>query len=151
MYELKRLTKRDKNDFVALRKEMLLSDKDTNYDKFEIENLTKKYYLKYINKSLFVFGIYEDKKLVSIAGLELIKRLPTPKINNLNSDIGYICSVYTKEEYRRKGYALMLLNEIVHFASSKGISRFQLSTHNPKAIKLYEKLGFHKNETMMSK
>ncbi len=94
---------------------------------------TKNYCKGYINK----FGYIENNEMVSIAAYEIQKRLPTPKPNNINSDIAYVCSVYTKKEFRKKGYSKLLLNEIIKDANKKGLTRFKLSSHNEVANKLF--------------
>lgn len=149
MIEERKLQIEDIEEFVSLRVEMLLSDKSINYDKEEIEKQTINYLKENLNESLYIFGIFDNNCLVSMAAIEIIKRLPTPKKDNLNSERGYICSVYTKPEYRKRGFANQLLNTILEFATQRGITRFQLSSHNPKAIRMYEKLGFKKDDTMM--
>ncbi len=75
--------------------------------------------------------------MVSIAAYEILKRLPTPKINNINSDIAYVCSVYTKKEFRKKGYSKLLLNEKIKDANKKGLTRFKLSSHNEVLINYF--------------
>ena len=104
-----------------------------------------------INSSSKLFGYIENEEIVSVAAYEVLKRLPTPKINNLNSDIAYVCSIYTKEEYRNKGYSKLLLNEVIEDAKKRGLTRFKLSSHNEIAIKLYKKFGFKSDLTAMVK
>ena len=142
---IKKLDINDIDNYCDLRVEMLLSDKSVSYDKEELIFQTKNYYKEYINKTLFIFGYIENNEIVSIAAYEILKRLPTPKINNINSDIAYVCSVYTKKEFRKKGYSKLLLNEIIKDANKRGLTRFKLSSHNEIAIKMYEKLGFKKD------
>lgn len=142
---IKKLDINDIDNYCNLRVEMLLSDKSVSYDKEELIFQTKNYCKEYINKTLFIFGYIENNEIVSIAAYEILKRLPTPKINNINSDIAYVCSVYTKKEFRKKGYSKLLLNEIIKDANKRGLTRFKLSSHNEIAIKMYEKLGFKKD------
>ena len=142
---IKKLDINDLDKYCNLRVEMLLSDKSVSYDKEELIFQTKNYCKEYINKTLFIFGYIENNEIVSIAAYEILKRLPTPKINNINSDIAYVCSVYTKKEFRKKGYSKLLLNEIIKDANKRGLTRFKLSSHNEIAIKMYEKLGFKKD------
>lgn len=142
---IKKLDINDIDNYCNLRVEMLLSDKSVSYDKEELIFQTKNYCKEYINKTLFIFGYIENNEIVSIAAYEILKRLPTPKINNINSDIAYVCSVYTKKEFRKKGHSKLLLNEIIKDANKRGLTRFKLSSHNEIAIKMYEKLGFKKD------
>lgn len=148
---IRKLDINDIDTYCNLRVAMLLSDKSVSYSKEELVLQTREYYENYINKTLFIFGYIENEEIVSVAAYEILKRLPTPKINNLNSDIAYVCSIYTKEEYRNKGYSKLLLNEVIEDAKKRGLTRFKLSSHNEIAIKMYEKFGFKSDLTAMVK
>jgi ribosomal protein S18 acetylase RimI-like enzyme len=148
---IRKLDINDIDSYCNLRVAMLLSDKSVSYNKEELVLQTREYYEDYINKTLFIFGYIENEEIVSVAAYEVLKRLPTPKINNLNSDIAYVCSIYTKEEYRNKGYSKLLLNEVIEDAKKRGLTRFKLSSHNEIAIKLYKKFGFKSDLTAMVK
>lgn len=148
---IRKLNINDIDSYCNLRVAMLLSDKSVSYNKEELVLQTREYYEDYINKTLFIFGYIENEEIVSVAAYEVLKRLPTPKINNLNSDIAYVCSIYTKEEYRNKGYSKLLLNEVIEDAKKRGLTRFKLSSHNEIAIKLYKKFGFKSDLTAMVK
>lgn len=148
---IRKLDINDIDSYCNLRVAMLLSDKSVSYNEEELVFQTRKYYENYINKTLFIFGYIKNEEIVSVAAYEVLKRLPTPKINNLNSDIAYVCSIYTKEEYRNKGYSKLLLNEVIEDAKKRGLTRFKLSSHNEIAIKMYEKFGFKFDLTAMVK
>lgn len=148
---IRKLDINDIDSYCNLRVAMLLSDKSVSYNKEELVLQTREYYENYINKTLFIFGYIENEEIVSVAAYEVLKRLPTPKNNNLNSDIAYVCSIYTKEEYRNKGYSKLLLNEVIEDAKKRGLTRFKLSSHNEIAIKMYEKFGFKSDLTAMVK
>lgn len=148
---IRKLDINDIDSYCNLRVAMLLSDKSVSYNKEELVLQTREYYEDYINKTLFIFGYIENEEIVSVAAYEVLKRLPTPKINNLNSDIAYVCSIYTKEEYRNKGYSKLLLNEVIEDAKKRGLTRFKLSSHNEIAIKLYKKFGFKSDLTAIVK
>ena len=148
---IRKLNINDIDTYCNLRVAMLLSDKSVSYNKEELVLQTREYYEDYINKTLFIFGYIENEEIVSVAAYEVLKRLPTPKINNLNSDIAYVCSIYTKEEYRNKVYSKLLLNEVIEDAKKRGLTRFKLSSHNEIAIKLYKKFGFKSDLTAMVK
>lgn len=148
---IRKLDINDIDSYCNLRVAMLLSDKSVSYNKEELVLQTREYYENYINKTLFIFGYIENEEIVSVATYEVLKRLPTPKINNLNSDIAYVCSIYTKEEFRNRGYSKLLLNEVINDAKKRGLTRFKLSSHNEIAIKMYEKFGFKSDLTAMVK
>ena len=135
---IRKLDINDIDSYCNLRVAMLLSDKSVSYSKEELVLQTREYYENYINKTLFIFGYIENEEIVSVAAYEVLKRLPTPKINNLNSDIAYVCSIYTKEEYRNKGYSKILNDAILNEAKKKGYNRIYLKSN---LINYYEKFG----------
>ncbi len=87
-----------------------------------------------------MFGTFIDDELVSICGFIIFKYFP--QANDLGCKVAYITSVFTKEEYREKGYQRKVFEECLNFAKDLGIVRFKLSTENPKAMKMYESMGF---------
>ena len=147
--EIRELTKENLEEYLDLRVKMLSENEEIGYDIDKIKDQTRDYYMENINKSLITFGMFDNNKLVAVASIEIIKRLSTPKINNANSTVGYICGVYTCEEYRRQGISKQLLIKTLNFGKSIGINRFKLSTHNPIAAKMYQTLGFKHNESAM--
>ncbi len=147
--EIRKLTKEDLEEYLDLRVKMLSENIHVGYDISKIKDETRKYYIENINKSLIIFGMFDDNKIVAVTGIEIINRLPTPKINNSNSVIGYICSVYTCEEYRNQGISKDLILQVLEYGKSIGITRFKLTTNNPIAFKTYEKLGFKFDDSAM--
>ena len=93
--------------------------------------------------------MFDNNNLIAVSSLEIIKRLPTPKIGNINSTIGYICGIYTNKNYRKQGIAKKLVAKTLEYGKNIGITRFQLSSHNPIAIKMYEDFGFKPNINSM--
>lgn len=58
-------------------------------------------------------------------------------------DIINIIDVFTKEEYRRKGYSKKLFNYLFELNKDKNIKyMLEVRVDNKSAIKLYENLGF---------
>lgn len=60
-----------------------------------------------------------------------------------------MCSVFTREEHRGKGYQKDTFEACLDYAKKMGIVRFELGTVNPKAIKMYEQFGFVFNQNAM--
>lgn len=107
---------------------------------------TKKYIVENLNKSLFMFGLFIDDKLVSNCGYVTDNHFPEYK--NLNGKVGYICNVFTKEEYRKKGYQRKVFEYCLEFAKNNNIKVFELSSKNDYAIKMYKSFGFHLHDHM---
>ena len=63
--------------------------------------------------------------------------------------MGYICNVFTRKEYRRRGIQTNLLKKCIDFAHKKDVRMIQLSADNPEAISIYKKIGFEQDKLMM--
>ena len=99
-----------------------------------------------MNKNIYFFVKELDNKLVSMCGIQLVKYMP---LNNEELvERGYVCSVYTREEYRKMGIKTHLLREVIKFSKNKNIGILELKTSNPEAIKVYHKVGFKDNNSM---
>jgi ribosomal protein S18 acetylase RimI-like enzyme len=59
-------------------------------------------------------------------------------------EIGWINDLYVKKPYRGKGFSKLLMEKALEEFSENGYSdvRLNVYSHNEKAIKLYEKMGF---------
>lgn len=82
---------------------------------------------------LRIFGIFDNDELVGFISLGM-------------SDVVDVETIYVKEEYRRKGFALQLLNQAEKVAREILAESIMLEVRqsNFSAIKLYEKAGFTK-------
>lgn len=74
---------------------------------------------------------------------------------NIQSDSNkaYIYHIFIKEEFRKKGFATFVLQELEETMKSAGITSMGLNVFgtNPNAHKLYEKLGYLVQSTSMGK
>ena len=100
-----------------------------------------------LNKDFYMFGAYINDELVSICGYIVWLSLPT--MTNIEGRIAYLCSAYTKTEYRGQGIIKELLNKSLEECKKHGIKRIKLNSSKENAIKTYSKLGFIKDETAM--
>lgn len=84
-----------------------------------------------------VFAALEEKKLIASAGFYRLDSLKT-------KHKGIIWGMYTHPDYRGRGVASALIQEIVIHARDLGVIQVHLTpiTNNLAAIKLYQKLGF---------
>ena len=74
--------------------------------------------------------------------MSLFQYVDFPQADDLSCKVAYITSVFTKEEYRGKGFQRKAFEECLNFAKNRDIVRFKLSTENPKAMKMYASMGF---------
>lgn len=140
--EVKRLGKNNIEEIIPLRIALQKVDFENNLGIEEkiLEDRTRKFLNENLDKELYMFGVYVDNNLVSICGLTIFKYFP--QADDLSCKVGYITSVYTKDEYRRNGYQKKVFLECLKLGETLGIKRFKLSTKNPIAMKMYESVGF---------
>lgn len=140
--EVKRLGKNNIEEIIPLRIALQKVDFENNLGIEEkiLEDKTREFLNENLDKDLYMFGVYVDNNLVSICGLTIFKYFP--QANDLSCKVGYITSVYTKDEYRRNGYQKKVFLECLKLGETLGIKRFNLSTKNPIAMKMYENVGF---------
>jgi putative acetyltransferase len=64
----------------------------------------------------------------------------------LYDDYGELKRMYVRPEQQRKGYAQAMLEHLMNYAKQHGVAMLRLETgiHQIPAIKLYEKVGFHR-------
>lgn len=109
-------------------------------DEEKLAEVTRKFLNENMGQEIFMFGGFVDEELVSICGFNVLKKIPS--MENLTGNVAFICSVFTKEEYRGRGYQKETFRTCLDYAKSLGIVRFELGTVNPKAIEMYRKFGF---------
>lgn len=106
--------------------------------------ITRDYFTRNLNKTIYFAIMYLDNLPVAICALEKPKELPQITIcEKPNSLSGNLISVYTKPDYRGKGYMQKLLKELLSFAKSEKFTDITLTTNTPDAKHIYEKFGFN--------
>lgn len=114
----------------------------------EVYNVTKKYLEEHLNKDIYFFLEIIDDKIVGTLGLQIIKYMPTCLKSGIE---GYICNVYTLQEYRRNGICTSLVKKCIKFAEENNILELKLTCDIPEARRIYEKHGFVKEKYIMKK
>lgn len=147
LLKIEMVTKADIEELINLR---ILQQKDEWQEEYEDKNnlkeITKSYLNKHLNNDIYFFVVRENNKIVATCGLQIIEQLPQCNNNGL---MGYICNVFTRKEYRKRGIQTNLLNKCIDFANKKDVKMIQLSTDNPEAISIYKKIGFEQDKLMM--
>ncbi len=144
--EVKQLNEKNIDEIISLRIDLQNYDKKYYRDSIieisqeELKRNTAEYLKNNLNKNLFLFGCYIDNIIVSICGFYLEQHFPT--YTNENGKIAYICNVYTKPEYRNKGYQRKTFNYCLAYAKENKIKKFKLDSRNEIAIKFYKGYGF---------
>lgn len=100
----------------------------------------------YLEENLISGGIvclvaeYEGR-LIAMAGLIIYRKIPSLGSKSAGK-IGYVSSVYTLPEWRRRGVAGVLMRALIDSARSKGIEKLHLGA-TPSGKGVYERAGFH--------
>ena len=113
-------------------------------EKIARENI-KKILLQDLNKTIYFFVAINENKVVACNGVVIHQMVPSDSF--LNGKKAYITSVYTDEEYRRKGIQNELMKMVLVFLREVECSKIELDASNPNAIRLYEKFGFRRDNT----
>ncbi len=142
------LDEKSVDDFWRLRIELFkeLGEVRKDTDISELKLATKQYYLAHINKDLISWGISQKEKLVSIGSLCLFTRIPYKE--NSSGLEGYILNIYTSPEFRKRGFANQILDNIIKYSQKNNIKRLWLNS-SEQGKKLYEERGFIKKENEM--
>ncbi|MCK5779632.1 MAG: GNAT family N-acetyltransferase [Psychrilyobacter sp.] len=101
-----------------------------------------KWILKPLIKYGKVFVLVEDAKILGIAEF----------IRSFNVEEVFLYGFSIKKEYRQKGYGKKLLENSIEILKKNKIEKISLTTSikNIKGIKLYEKIGFKKEEVLFN-
>ena len=146
---MRKANKNDIDKIVQIRIKQQKDDwKDEYVDKYNLLKITKTYLEKYLNNNFYAFIEEKDDDIIALCCLQIIEYLPQCNDNGLE---GYICSVYTKDEFRNKGFQTNLLKEVIKFATKNKLCELTLLSDNEKAISIYKKLGFEFDNLTMKK
>lgn len=132
---------KDIDELVGLRLAYLkedfghLDEKDVS----SIESSLPDYFQRHLNQNLFVYTTIEDKKIVSCAFLLLVEKPMSPSF--INGKTGIVLNVYTKPEYRHKGYARKVMNELLEDAKKMELCTIELKSTDD-GYSLYKAVGF---------
>ena len=85
-------------------------------------------------------------KVVADAVIYLFETMPDEI--NIMGRTAMLYNVYTLPEYRGQGIMAKMLPEVIRLAREAGVVELKM-TAAPKAIPLYERMGFHVNDDAM--
>ncbi len=114
---------------------------------FDLAPALSDYYLRHLSDGTFVSWLaLEDKKIIATSGMSFVEK--PPYYSNPSGKICLLSSMYTLEEYRRRGIAKVLLGKVVEEAKAYGCCAVQI-TASDAGVLLYTDFGFVKNENFM--
>ena len=146
---MRKANKNDIDKIVQIRIKQQKDDwKDEYVDKYNLLKITKTYLEKYLNNNFYAFIEEKDDDIIAICCLQIVEYMPQC---NDNGKYGYICNVYTSDEFRNKGIQTNLLEKVINFAKENDLCELSLSTDSEEAISIYKKLGFEFDNLTMKK
>lgn len=105
------------------------------------------YFERKIPTGEFVAFLAEaNGQIVATSGMVVYEAPPTP--GNPAGVQGYVINMYTVPEYRGRGLARSLLDELIEYVRSRGARRVWLRT-SEMGRSLYRKAGFAEDEDYM--
>ena len=97
------------------------------------------YYEKHLNDDLMVYVARDEMDIVSCAFLLIVEKPMSPSF--ITGKTGTVLNVYTKPEYRKKGYAKKLMTIMLEDAKAEGVSIIELKA-TEDGYSLYKSVGF---------
>ena len=98
------------------------------------------YYSRHLNEDLYVYiARMDDGEIVACALLLIVEKPASPA--DITGKTGTVLNVYTKPEYRHKGYAKKLMKMMLEDAAKEHLSVVELKSTD-EGYRLYQSLGF---------
>ena len=143
--QYKKLTDKELDTFIDTRIKQLREEGAT--EDIDLKPALRDYYERHMADGTFVSWIaLDDDKIIGTSGMSFVEK--PPYFGCPNGKIGLLSSMYTSNEYRRKGIAKELLTRVVKEAENYGCGVVQI-TASDMGVLLYTDFGFRKNGNFM--
>jgi GNAT superfamily N-acetyltransferase len=142
MFTIRRVTLNDLDEFIELRLQLMhetgyLEGKQTSS---KLVEATRTYFLTNLPTERFIAWVAEaESRIVGNSGLVFFEKPPVGE--NLTGLEAYVMNMYTIPEWRGKGIAMALMQEIIHFVKTTSARRIWLHTTR-YGQHVYEQSGF---------
>lgn len=133
------IEKHDINTLAALRQEYFRETTERAIPEEVLPNTVRYLEEELATGTLVGIVAVEDEQIVAVGLLSLFSIMPT--IKNPTGKRGYLFDFYTRPEYRRRGIATLILNQLMDEARNRGVSDLFLNARE-MAIPIYERAGF---------
>lgn len=141
----RKLEKKDISKFIEMRLNQL--QEEGAEPLFDLQPALNEYYKKHLEDSTFISWLAIDgEEIIATSGMSFTEK--PPYYSNPSGKIGLLSSMYTLEEYRRKGIAKKLLDKVIQEAKEYGCGAIQITASN-MGVLLYTDYGFEKNSNFM--
>ena len=138
-------TKDDINELIRLRIAYMMDDfgSVSEDERIALEKQLPDYFSRKLGSELIAFVARDENRIVSVAYL-LIIEMPA-NLMLLNGIYGDVLNVYTEPEYRGKGLATRLMNNLIEYGKKVGLGRIDLLATGD-GYPIYKKVGFEDKE-----
>lgn len=137
--KFEKATIKDINMLTDLRLAYLQEDLGVITYKQLIQESLPGYYEKHLNKDLMVYVARDDEDIIACAFLLIVEKPMSPSF--ITGKTGTVLNVYTKPEYRNKGYAKKLMTMMLEEATAQDVSVIELKSTEDGYL-LYKSVGF---------
>ena len=97
------------------------------------------YFRNHLNRDLFVYVAREVGEILACAFLLVVEKPMSPMF--ITGKTGTVLNVYTKPEYRKRGYAKQLMDALLEDAKANDLSVIELKA-TEDGYQLYKSVGF---------
>ena len=134
-------TKDDIKELIRLRIAYMMDDfgSVSEDERIALDKQLPDYFLRKLGSELIAFVARDENRIVSVAYL-LIIEMPA-NLMLLNGIYGDVLNVYTEPEYRGKGLATSLMNNLIEYGKKAGLGRIDLMATDD-GYPIYKKVGF---------
>lgn len=97
------------------------------------------YFANHLDKDLFGYVIRQDGQIAACAFLVVVEKMISPDF--ITGKSGFVMNVYTKPEYRRRGFAKRIMEHLLNEAVQKNLSYVELDATDA-GYPVYQSVGF---------
>jgi GNAT superfamily N-acetyltransferase len=141
----KKLTEKELDTFIQMRIRQLREEGAK--EDIDLVPALQDYYTRHMADGTFVSWLALDgEKIVGTSGMSFVEK--PPYFGCPSGKKGFLSSMFTDPDYRRKGIAKELLSRVVEEARTYGCGTVQI-TASDMGVLLYTDYGFVKNGNFM--
>ncbi|MGL4773099.1 MAG: GNAT family N-acetyltransferase [Clostridium sp.] len=145
MIEYRRANINDIDELVSLRINQLRDEGAE--ENFDLAPALYDFYVRHFNDGSFVSWVgVDDGRIIATSGMSFMEK--PPYFSNPTGRIGLLSSMYTLNDYRRRGIGKFLLGKVIEEARVAGCGVVQL-TASDTGVLLYSDFGFERKGNFM--